>query len=439
MPKNDLTRLNLANAYKHNKSEDSAITEYKKCLQLNPRNNNAYKFLAEIYLHKQMYADAVKQLKKGLSLAPTDNEIKNLLDAASLETISDYSAKALNEFLSGNKKYAYELLGNAIALNTRYTYPRYLLAYFYYTEQKTNEAIAETEKIIELDPGFDLAHKLLGDIYFDSGDYLQAIDKYKLALAINRNDYISYNNISIALVQLERYPEALAYIKKASELAPANLNILYALASIYRDNKMLELALSEYNKLSDYPNVHNDKAGIYTAQGKKREANLEYNRQIEHCNHELSVNPYNAVILNDLANAYIGKEEFYKAEAAINKAINAAPDYRQNYITLANIQKKSGKDAEASKTLKKAYRFPGSPKFININNDISYLKYTPDPNRVIADLDKIYLKNGRVFEGIIKNESTEKVVLEVKIGESAGDMILYNNTIERVIKAKKGR
>lgn len=102
----------------------------------------------------------------------------------------------------------------------------------------------------------------------DNGNYSPAIEQYKLALSLDINDYILYNNIAIALSQIERYQEALAYIKKAYALAPLNSNVLYTLASIYRDNNMIEHALVLYEKLSDYPNVPNDKARIYTAQGK---------------------------------------------------------------------------------------------------------------------------------------------------------------------------
>lgn len=436
-PKYYFTHLNLANAYKNIYFEDAAITEYKKCLQLNPGNNKAYKSLTKIYLQKQMYTEAVRQLKNGLSLNPANNEIKALLSEASLKADSDYSSKALNEFLSGNNKYAHELLDKAIALNAGSAYPHYLLAYFYYTEHKFNEAITKIEKILKIDPQFQPAHKLLGDIYFDNGDYLQAISQYKTALGIYRNDYILYNNTAIALVQLQRYHEAIAYIKKASELAPANPNVLYTLASIYRDNHMWEQALSEYDKLSDYPGVHNDKAGIYITQGKTKEASLEYNRQIQDCNRKLLVTPRDVSIFNNLANAYIGIKKYAEAEIAINNAINISPDYKQNYIALANIQKKLGKYANASKTLEKAYQLPDKPKLKILNGDISNIKNTA-PQPFIENRTLIYLKNGRIFEGIIKSETVEKVVLEVEIGYSRGDMILYRNTIARIIKAKKG-
>lgn len=423
-------------------SYGEAITYFKKSIAILPGNYlthlnlaNAYKSLAKIYMQEKMYPDAITELKNGLSFDPTNNEIKELLSEISFKAASDYSAKGLSEFLAGNKKTAYALMSNAITLDANSAYAHYLLAYFYYADQNFNKAIAEIEKIIKLDSRFGLANKLLGDIYFDSGNYLQAIEQYKLALAVNNNDYILYNNISLAFVQLERYHEALTYIKKASELSPANPNISYTLASIYRDNSMLEQSLLEYDKLSDYPNIHNDKAGIYMAQGKKKQAFLEYSNQIKDCNHKLSVNSNDMLSLNNLANAYIGIEDYNKAETAINRAINIAPNYRQNYLTLANIQKHLGNYTDASKTLEKAYLLADTPKFKIINTDISNIKNAPQPfmqNRAL-----IYLKNGRVLEGIIKSETAEKVVLEVEIGISKGDMILYHGTIARILKAKK--
>lgn len=428
-------------------SYEEAILYFKKSLAIFPNNNvtylnlaNAYKELAKIYLQQKMYPDATTQLKSALALNPADNEIKELLARVSLNEASDYSSKAVDEFLSGNKKYAYELLNKAVTLKTDYAYPHYLLGFFYYAGHKFNAAITELEKVIAVDPQFPLVNKLLGDIYIDNGNYYPAIEQYKLALSLNFNDYISCNNIAIALTQIERYQEALAYIKKASELAPLNPNILYTLASIYRDNNMLKHALSVYEKLSNYPNVHNDKAGIYTTQGRIKEASLEYNKQIEYCNRKLSVNPYDALNLENLAKAYIGIEDYAKAEMVIHKAISIAPDYKQIYIILADIQKKLGRYNEASTTLEKVSRLPNSPKLKIIKSDISKIKDLAVPvieNKALVYLDKIYLKNGRIIEGIIKSETAGKVVLEVKIGNSTGDMILYNNTIARVLKTKK--
>lgn len=439
-PGNYLTHLNLANAYKISNHKNAAITEYMKCLQLNPTGYSAHKSLSQIYLEKQMYADAIAHLKKGLSLAPADKGIKELLDNAFVSAANDYSSKAIAEFISGNKEYAYKLVNNALTLNAGSAYPHYLLAYFYYNEHNFDKAISEIEKSLKIDAQFQLANKLLGDIYFDNGSYLQAIEQYKIALSMNTNDYILYNNIAIALVRLGHYQEAIAYIKRASELAPGNPNILYSLACIYRDNNMLELSFSEYNKLPDYPNVHNDLAGIYLAQGKKKEAFLEYNKQIQDCKRKLSVNPSDALILNILAAAYIGTEQYNNAETAVNEAIAIHPNYKQNYIILANIQKKAGKNTLVAKTLEKAYQLPDNPELKIINSNISNMENGLKPfieTEAFTGLDQVYLKNGRVFEGVIKNETPEKVTLEVTVGNSTGEMTLYNYTIARIIKAKK--
>lgn len=369
LPESGLTHFNLANAYRDSNLKSQAIAEYLQCIRLIPKYNNAYKAITKIYLQQKMYPQAFAQIKKRLILDSADKEMKELLAQAYFEATSDYSSQALDEFLLGNKKYAYELLNNAIMLKNDSAYLHYLLGYFYYSDNKFNEAIAELEKVIRIDPQFRLVNKLFGDIYFESGNYYQAIQQYKLALAVNPNDYILYNNIAITLVRLERYQDALPYIKKASELAPLNPNVLYSLASIYRDNGMKEEALSEYAKLSDYPNVYNDKAGIYKSQGRMREAFLENNKQIEYCNRKLSVNPYDVLILNDLANAYIGIKEYYMAERTINRAISIAPDYKQNYIVLANIQKNLGKYNEASRTERKAGNLPDNRGLKIINSD----------------------------------------------------------------------
>ncbi len=80
--------------------------------------------------------------------------------------------------------------------------------------------------------------------------------------------------------------------------------------------------------------------------------------------------------LNDLAIAYIGIKEYNKAEMTINKAISHAPDYKQNYIVLANIQKNLGKYNDASRTLGKAGQLPDNPGLKIINSDVPRIKNT---------------------------------------------------------------
>ncbi len=435
--KNPVTHFNLANTYRENNLTEGAINEYKKAILLNQRYDKAYKALGKIYLSRKMYRDAFTQFKQGTAINPNDNEMKELSANVYSLFMLDLLSESIESFLAKDKNRAYNLLNKALSIKPDFAYSHYLLGYFYYADNKFDTAILKLKKSLELDPKYWFANKLLGDIYFKKRDFFQAINEYQSALAINPNDASLYNDIGLALVQLERYPQSIYYLEQAIKLAPENLNMRYNLANVYRDNNLQEKALAEYDKIPGFPNVHNEKASIYINQGKMKQASEEYKKEIQACNRRIASNPNDIAALNDLAEAYAGIKRYEAAELIINKLIDIAPDYRHAYITLATIQKYLGKNDEAIKTIKKAKSLTDRRNSMD-DDSAEIRKFISNfaDETFFEDLDKVYLKNGRVFEGKIKSETAEKLILEIKIGGSAGNIILYTGTIERVVKAE---
>ena len=68
----------------------------------------------------------------------------------------------------------------------------------------------------------------------------------KKALFINKEDAGVYSDIGLALMNLERYEEAITFLEQAIKLDSQNKDYIYSLANLYRDNKRFELAISEY-------------------------------------------------------------------------------------------------------------------------------------------------------------------------------------------------
>jgi tetratricopeptide (TPR) repeat protein len=132
--------------------------------------------------------------------------------------------------------------------------------------------------------------------------------------------------------------------------------------------------------------------------------------------------------LNNLAKAYNGIKEYQKAQEIIEDVIKEAPDYRDAYLTLADIKENTGNHKESLDALVKAKALSAGTNFID--KKIISLREEPEP--VITD--KVYLKNGRVIEGIIKEKTDKRVVLEIKIGSSEGEISLQQEDIERIAK-----
>lgn len=340
----------LANTYAAIKEYDKAINEYEKTIKIDPYFSKAYQALAYVYLDLGKYSESLDLLEEASSITPADQGIKELLKKTLFEYSLDYFYKAI------------------IVL-----------------QEKADFVDAETKliKSIRLNAGFWPSYKLLGDIYFEKGDFEKSVRQYKLALELDNDDAILYNDTGIALMKMEHYAQAIGYMKKALELSPDNINILYGLASVYRDNKEFQDALVQYGKVvsykPDYPNVHNDLGDIYKDQGKEKEAKDEYLKEIEYSKRKLSNNIDDTDASGCMAYAYKMMGEFNKAEE-INRNARA--------ISLRQ-----------------------------------------------PSCDKIYLKNGRFLEGKITEETSEKISLEISVGKSRGTIPVYRNTIDKIIKS----
>lgn len=438
-PKIALIHYALANTYREAKFDDMALEEYKKAVQLDLEYVNAYLSMARIYSRQGKYDQALEILKDAGSAGLFNDEIKKLKEEISFSCTADFLNNGIDAFLKGDKLTAYDFLNKAIGIKSNLAFAHYTLGYFYYDEKKFKEAQIELENSIKIDDSFWLSHKLLGDINFLKGDYLGAIFRYRAALELNSSDAGLYNDLGLALMQREAYSEAAVYLKEAVRLEPENFNIRYNLASVYRDNSLFEEALAEYKILiesnPDYPNAHNDIGDIYKRQGRKEEAWKEYAKEADYANQKLSSNPNDPVALNNLAEAYCGMGDYDLAQRLIEKALNLQPNYRQAYLTFARIKEDSGKFAEALELLDKAKKLSFETNFI----DRGQLKLRTMLSSAAArrkPLDKVYLKNGRMFEGLIKEENKERLVLEITAGNSTGNVILYSPDIERIVKPK---
>ena len=441
------THCYLADAYMQNKMEARAMKEYKEAIRIDPGYIQAYRALSQIYSGHQMYEEAINQLKEAQRALPFNREIKKLQENVSFEYAAYCLDKATNLFLSGDRSTAYTLLNKALDIKPDFVLVRYALAYFYFSQKKYDKAEQSLTEVLDIDSQFMPAYKLLGDIYFYRANYEKAAVNYKAALNLNCKDSVVYNDLGLSLMQMERYDEALVYLKKAARLNPNSFDFRYSLASVYRDKGMFNDAIREYKKLihyqADYPNIHNDLADIYRQQGKNKEALKEYGEEIEYSQARLLDNPDNPIILNNLAYALNGIGEYHKARETINRVLDSRPNYRAAHLTLAKIYKNLGNFEDGIAALNKAKALSISTDFID--RDIAWArsdlkssienKSNMSGNTSFFAADTIYLKNGRQIKGRIKEETKEKIILEVKLGDVIGAVSFYRDTIERVVRS----
>lgn len=440
-PQSWLSRLALADAYRDVRDYQRAADEYVKVLESNPLCQKAYQSLSEIYSRQGLHPEAMAVIVRGQEKIPGDPKIRKLAQESCYAFIVSTLDQCADLFLKGRSQDAISVLKETLEYCPDFAIAQYTLGYYYSRIRDYENARASLEKAILLDPQFHHAYKLLSEVYFKKGDFEKELFYAKKAIELNNNDASLYNDLGLALMHLERYPEALDYLKKAVSLDPDNPDYAYSLGSVYRDNKMPYQAIAEYNRLnvlkSDYPNLHNDLGDIYDILGDVRQASLEYSKEERYCRQAILNSPGNPILLNNYAYALNGLGESGKAKKIIEEVISAHPAYRQAYITLSRINDKMQDAGSALKAMEKAKSLSAGEDFID--EEISRLnkrlavKEKPAPG---PEEDTIYLKNGRQIRGKVKKEYPDKVVIEVVLGSSVGEVVFYRDSIGRMEKAR---
>lgn len=149
----------MGEIYQLDKQYDKALAKYEECLSLNPKFAEVYNNMGVIYGAKSDFPSAVKSFQKALELKPNYNPARKNLGYAEAHT--------------------------AMAVSLM-------------TQGKLNEAQAQLQKAIEIDPQFADAHYNLGLLLQKQNQVAQAILQYQAALENDPKHTRAHNNLGVA-------------------------------------------------------------------------------------------------------------------------------------------------------------------------------------------------------------------------------------------------
>ena len=214
--------------YEKKNKHNEAIAEFKKAIEINPKNENAY---------YQMGLSYEKRLDTDKGLSEYTDDFNNAL--------SDYT-KAIE--LSPNVSHYYvsrgrlwgkrgihdksiEDFNKAIEIDPHASIAYYERGHTYYFLRYVNygaldQAIADLTKAIEITPNYSNAYYDRGISYAAKGDKARAISDFDKVIEINPKDAHSYTNVAIAYYMNGMYDKGQESIHKARALGiniPENL------------------------------------------------------------------------------------------------------------------------------------------------------------------------------------------------------------------------
>jgi tetratricopeptide (TPR) repeat protein len=197
-----------------------------------------------------------------------------------------------------------------------------------------DEAIAQLQRVVEMDPNYAEAHYNLGIDFSRKGQIDDAVAQFQQALDLNPNYAEAHYNLGVIHDEKGRVDDAIAEFQAALESKPsyaeANNNLGIALG----EKGHFEAAIAQFEKALEanpkYAEAHNNLGNIFFQDRRLNEAINQYQKALE-------VDPTYAEAHNNLGLALFQKRRVDEAVTEFQEAVRLKPDFTaaQNNLTKA--------------------------------------------------------------------------------------------------------
>ena len=205
-----------------------------------------YYTLGGLYWAKKVFEQALEHFKQALELARQIGDERLLAGA--------HNGLGIVYSELGRHEDAIAEYERAIELDPKYALPHTGLGNVYAKLGRYEDAIAEYERAIELDPKFAWPYNNLGLIYERQEEYERAAELYRQAIERHTSDKeraVSWRNLGDVYRALGRYEEAIQAYRKAIELDPKFAYPYANLADVYYLRGEYERAAELYQKSAE--------------------------------------------------------------------------------------------------------------------------------------------------------------------------------------------
>lgn len=181
----------------------------------------------------------------------------------------------------------------------------------------TNEAVAMLSIAAVTGPDLVEANNLLGLAYDRRGQHKRAREFYERALSVAPRNAHVLNNLGHSLYLDDRYNDALARLKDAARLAPADTRVAGNLALVYGRLGKYDDAFKQFKRAGGEYYARTSTAALLATARRDREA-------IKHYEAAHKLNPASTDVLRQLITLYVRTGQREKAEAA-ERVLDQAP------------------------------------------------------------------------------------------------------------------
>jgi tetratricopeptide (TPR) repeat protein len=186
---------------------------------------------------------------------------------------------------------------------------------------RTDEAIAQYRKALEIHPSYAKAHFNLGNVLATAGRPDEAIAQYEKAVQLDRNYINAHIRLGNMMLQAGRTDEAIAHYARVTEISPQDDRAHASLGDILYQNERMDEAIAHYRRaLEINPKLVEALRGLGNVMLKSKrtdEAIARYTMALE-------IDPNEVGTLQNLAFAFVQEEQWADAFSVLERALASA-------------------------------------------------------------------------------------------------------------------
>lgn len=356
-----------------------AIAEFNEVVESDATDKDkaiALTYLGMISDDRGDYKKAVEYYSRALTYDKNNADIyKNL--SISYRHLKDFD-KAL--------KYAKE----AYTLNPKDINSRILIGNIYFETGKYKEALDHYSSALELAPENSQLLYNIASSHMKLGDEFAAIEYFKKAGAADRIGEVAHRAFSrLGVIYTERRAFDLAeqYLKQAVSIRPSDPVNRYNLGIAYLKQNKKELALEEFTKAEEFGSKD---ATIMESIAEAYFSVKDFDRSLSAYQKLLGANQRNIKVLSRIAEIYYEKGELDRAFEAYKKITMIEPateNARVAYLNMGNILDDAQKFDEAIEAYKSSLAISSKDDSAYYNLGIAY-KHAGKPELAIDSWKK---------------------------------------------------
>lgn len=317
-------------AISEGKSEDvtQAIEQYKLALNADPGSPELLNALADLYFRTPGHEHEAEVTARTLLKAHPENiDAHKLLGRIYLRQLGEGENAVSSSSPSGNVlDQAIAEFEKIVALQPRSVEDRMVLGQLYTVKHQPQKAEEEFKTAQAIEPESEDVVLNLARLYAESGDLQHAIKVIEAVPESDRTTKMEFT-LGAAYEQLKQPKDAIAAYKRAEDLEPGDVRTIDALAQALFNSEQFDEALKQYKNLAEN-DPENNEALIHISEIQRKQG--KYDEALATINKALKIDPtsleagYNQGLLLDVLGRFDEAAQGYQKMVDLTSHANGA-------------------------------------------------------------------------------------------------------------------